>query len=700
MCYCTKEQLRGKPLRTQLVCQLLKAVVPMILATFVVCVHSTRLPLAVNPCVRVPLSQCRPQYVLTHLGGRCRVLITASMIGNNVKNKTAEALDAQIARHLSSASYEISAATQKRFKVVDNALVTPVAYALRDAVEADRPLASGDAGYPLDVPPTVLDWNFADETPSEVTPDDRATFPGRGLGDLCLPVGSDQSVGTECECIADVSVPDKCSGCELTRTAGNGECAYVPARLDTTSSAVYYSAGTTTSQENRNTPKPTADDPPTLSIHDQDLISATAAVDHWLAPLYERHTAIQQVYIGLELRDHQTAAFRHFPGKDATTEEGSFFACNQLGMVGFCYDASARGWYNTARQAVRTQERRGRGQGLGRTILTDPYQDAGSGDWMISIAKAVYKTNSNELIGVVGCDMLLSTIRESVLDFQMLDTGFAMLVDARHGTIVAAPERIYNPGPNDATQKICELMPAVCQTGPLASGGECYDEAPSEDIAFDEFEHDGTTYVFKGGCVEAEQAGTLTHVVLVLVPKSEIRQPIDAVNARWEETSSVTILLVSTLSAVTLIFITGALVQLGTDITKPIVLMSDVAKQITEHVFDEDEGVDEKRNELHNTVPQPDEVGDLLKEFKNMVTGIANDSKKKDNDATTADPKSKYPPNPCEVPIPTEDSWDLHLRANAAASGAPPNESEPPTTAPIENAPIENAAVTRVERGP
>ncbi len=616
------------------------------------------------------------------LGERCRVLITASIIGNNVKDKTADALDAQISRHLDSASYEISAATQKRFKVVQDALVSPVAYALRDAVEKVT-LASGATGYPLDVPPTVLDWNFNVESPSIITPNDQTSFPGRGLSDLCLPVGA---AGTECSCVPGF-VPDSCRSCLLM--AGTGECELVPSRLDTTTSAVYYSAGTAYSQANRETERPTAANPPSLSAHDTQLIEATAAIDHWLVPLYERHTAIQQVYVGLELRDHDTAAFRHFPGKDATTETGSLFGCNRIGSVGFCYDASARGWYNTARTAGRESNQGdvSTEQGLGKTIVTDPYQDAGSGDWMISIARAVYKRNSNELIGVVGVDMLLSTIRESILDWQMLQTGFAMLVDARHKTIVAAPAHIYNPGPNDPTKDICELMPAVCSSLTISTcGGGSTSSDDDEDTSFSEFEHDGTTFVFKSGCVQAEQPGVLTHAVLLMVQKEEIRGPIAAVNEKWAETASFTLLLVSLLSAATLILITAALVQLGTSITTPIVIMSDVAKHITEHVFDDDEGGSQDRDsglqKLQNTTPKPDEIGDLLKEFTKMVSGISNDSeraKAEQKAALEADPKSKYPPNP------------LHTQDASLPEGEPLRKEAAPVLAPV-------AHVTPVEQ--
>ena len=111
---------------------------------------------------------------------------------------------------------------------------------------------------------------------------------------------------------------------------------------------------------------------------------------------------------------------------------------------------------------------------------------------------------------------LIVIIRDSILDWTMLDTGFAVLVDARSRAIVAAPEHIYNPGPNDPTQTICEIMPKVCQVGVLANDG-CVDADRNTDAVFDEFEYNAQTYVFKGGCVEAEQPGDLTHAVLLMV---------------------------------------------------------------------------------------------------------------------------------------------------------------------------------------
>ena len=136
-----------------------------------------------------------------------------------------------------------------------------------------------------------------------------------------------------------------------------------------------------------------------------------------------------------------------------------------------------RGWY---RSALRKGQESCTGSVgcMGKAILSSPYQDAGSGDWMVTMAKAVYSEDSvgtAGFIGVIGIDMLLSAIRESIIDFQMLETGFAMLVDVRDKKIVAAPESIYHPcGETQAIgddgcvapKDICQLMPGVCNVTP------------------------------------------------------------------------------------------------------------------------------------------------------------------------------------------------------------------------------------------
>eukprot|EP01045_Picozoa_sp_COSAG04_P009509 COSAG04_NODE_552_length_12696_cov_3.047154_4_plen_166_part_00 len=128
----------------------------------------------------------------------------------------------------------------------------------------------------------------------------------------------------------------------------------------------------------------------------------------------------------------------------------------------------------------------------------------------------------------------------------------------------------------------------------------------------------------------------------------EIRRPVAGVTERWEETHSLTLTIVSILSASTLVLITIALFSLANVITKPIVTMSKVAGQISNSVFDDDEqgAVNTKKalENLTNTKQKPDEIGDLLQEFIKMVSGLTNDGG--GGGGPAADPAVTYPPNP------------------------------------------------------
>ena len=465
--------------------------------------------------------------------------------------RTTNALDAQIKRHLLSASSEISAATTKRFKVVEASLLDPVAYALRDGMANDMPLSGGGEGYPLGYPDNLDSWDFPPApAPNVVTPG-QAGHPGRNLGDYCGATAPASGTYTEtrCTCVndntpCDTSAPGydpavgcgRCSAC--TKTQGSGNCVLVSNAVDMTRTSVWYAkdgspnvgdgspnscTGTATDTSKTCDTDPATDGTAScpvgctgaVSANTQRAIERSAAIDHWLPALYERHTAVQTVYVGLRPCDHrgldcdtaapgpctgtgltcsdwslETPAFRQYPGHNTGAQEGSKFGCSDPSLAtnngaawtsyqsnGYCYDAAVRGWYRSALSKGQESCTGGRGC-MGKAILSSPYQDAGSGDWMVTMAKAVYSQDSvgtSGFIGVIGIDMLLSAIRESIIDFQMLETGFAMLVDVRDKTIVAAPKRVYHPcGETQAlgedgcerTKDICELMPGVCNVTP------------------------------------------------------------------------------------------------------------------------------------------------------------------------------------------------------------------------------------------
>ncbi len=89
------------------------------------------------------------------------------------------------------------------------------------------------------------------------------------------------------------------------------------------------------------------------------------------------------------------------------------------------FDPRTRPWYVAASDA----------QG---TIWTTPYVDAASGELVTTCATPVYDRN-NEQVGVLGFDVLLTTLQNDILTEDAGSDGFALLIN-KEGDILAGPE--------------------------------------------------------------------------------------------------------------------------------------------------------------------------------------------------------------------------------------------------------------------
>ncbi|MHA1744560.1 MAG: cache domain-containing protein, partial [Promethearchaeota archaeon] len=85
------------------------------------------------------------------------------------------------------------------------------------------------------------------------------------------------------------------------------------------------------------------------------------------------------------------------------------------------YDPRLRGWYIQAKAE-------------NRTIFTEPYIDANGLGLMISIAKPVHYANGT-LIGVIAVDLTIQALQDSILNTQILDSGYAFLISDSGATV-------------------------------------------------------------------------------------------------------------------------------------------------------------------------------------------------------------------------------------------------------------------------
>lgn len=105
-------------------------------------------------------------------------------------------------------------------------------------------------------------------------------------------------------------------------------------------------------------------------------------------------------------------------------EDGSFIESS--GWTDKTYDPRQRPWYQEAKKT-------------GKLVITDPYQDVGSTDYMVSISYPI-KDKNGQFLGVIGCDILLTQITSIVNKVNLDGMGFAFLLD-KNGTVLAHPDK-------------------------------------------------------------------------------------------------------------------------------------------------------------------------------------------------------------------------------------------------------------------
>ena len=88
-------------------------------------------------------------------------------------------------------------------------------------------------------------------------------------------------------------------------------------------------------------------------------------------------------------------------------------------------------------------------------MVTEPYKDASTGLWMVTVARAVYAspgyTAGGSLIGVVGADIFLTAIQNDILKVQVLESGDAALM-MRNGVVVADKEWLASGSANSVVK--------------------------------------------------------------------------------------------------------------------------------------------------------------------------------------------------------------------------------------------------------
>lgn len=126
-----------------------------------------------------------------------------------------------------------------------------------------------------------------------------------------------------------------------------------------------------------------------------------------LAAMKESDEAIAFIYTGIE-----------------ETEE----MIDPSGDLDSSYNPTEQAWYQDAVEAE------------GETIWTEPYQDEGSGETVVTAARSYY--DANELMGVFALDVSVDTLLDMINEIKIGDAGYAVVLD-HTGNYITHPDEQY-----------------------------------------------------------------------------------------------------------------------------------------------------------------------------------------------------------------------------------------------------------------
>ncbi len=315
------------------------------------------------------------------------------------------------------------------------------------------------------------------------------------------------------------------------------------------------------------------------------MVNISANLDHIYRYTKAANPDLGWIYMGFEL-----GIFRCYPWVEFDAD----------------YDPRVRPWYDTVSLQEPTD-----------TIITSPYIDANGLGLMITIAQGVFNETSGSLIGIIAVDLTIDTIRDNILDISFLDDkGYAFLID-KNGLAVVHPDVDEPEEGEDVTTNIVDVEPfsdsIITEITSHNSGVGTYEKTSDANYYFAYSAINGTDFILIN-VVSEEDALASVEILQIEVSKA-IRNV------------QVTLIII--------ILIAGAVsVFLGTtiagQITKPVKILTQSIQKLTSQdsvtsmlQSGEDIIIDKVLEE------QDDEIGDLTRAFKGMLSAIKEDSQKK-----------------------------------------------------------------------
>ncbi|MFW9963676.1 MAG: cache domain-containing protein [Candidatus Sifarchaeia archaeon] len=244
-------------------------------------------------------------------------------------------------------------------------------------------------------------------------------------------------------------------------------------------------------------------DPHDLSVGTQYALDVSSNMVNIFRALHEMNEDYRWLYMGFDLGISDQHLFRNYPFDNLAyfqqDDEGNPLPPEED------YDPNAEDWYtNVVAQDPEDDS----------IVFTEPYIDPSVG-LVISMGRPV-RFDDGTLIGVVSADVTMLTINEKVLNLEVLDNGYAYLLD-RNGVVVAHPDLgiFDDPLPIEDIEFGSSTSSEAFAFGNLLSSSVLVDESGLE-----EFQKDGKTWH-----MAFVNVTNTDYVLAIVVPNSDVIGP-------------------------------------------------------------------------------------------------------------------------------------------------------------------------------
>jgi methyl-accepting chemotaxis protein len=209
-------------------------------------------------------------------------------------------------------------------------------------------------------------------------------------------------------------------------------------------------------------------------------------------------------------------------------------------------------------------------------------------------------TSQNEFLGVTAIEMRTSKIEAIILSQQLFTTGYALLLQT-DGTVVAG--RVWDSATSNATVNLASFSDLFAKIQPLGVAR-------------------ASAQVVDGQSVFVSQSALIRnkYVIIHIVPQYEVLATVYAISAKVDSSFDQVLGVTAAVGVGTLIIVFFLSTFFATRITKPVVVVSEVALKIAANAVKDNVMEDiEFRNEFNSR----DEVGELARAFKGMITSLS-----------------------------------------------------------------------------